>query len=248
MKPHHISQSENLIQKAFHNLYPSKPFIYQTIISYNRRLAPFNANIRLTEHKIHITLHEEWKEIDNQIVQGLIENLLGKIFKKKLKTINITLYKHFLKTLPQITQKTHIDPYLELSFDRNNKIFFENQIEKPNLKWGQNSIRKLAHYNLQTDTIMMSSIFKEAPEQFLDFIMYHEMLHKYHKFTTQGTRDSYHSPEFKQNEQKFPEAQKLEKEISLFAQKIKQQQQLNKKRTLPIIEQHSKNTFLSQFF
>ena len=226
----------NLIEQAYVNLFPCKPLTHQTSISYNRRLASFNANIKFSKTKLHLAMHQEWQDIDDQIKIGLAEHLLCKVFKYKAVTYNIQLYKHFLKTLPTITAKKTIEPYLEQSFDRNNVFFaatFQTQIEKTNLKWGQASIRKLAHYNLHTDTIAVSTLFKTAPQEMLDYLMYHEMLHKYHKFKTHGTRDSYHSAEFKQDEQKFPNAKQLEKNIPLFIRKAKKTILVNQPLSVP---------------
>ena len=56
--------------------------------------------------------------------------------------------------------------------------------------------------------------------------MYHELLHKYHKFKQKNGRSSFHTKEFRQAEALYPHQQEIEKEIELI---IKQ----NKKKLSP---------------
>ena len=203
----------NLIQESFNRLFPDKEFSYQTEMEYNRRLADFNANVYFTRNKIKINLNLQWKDIDNEIKIGLIQHLLLKIFKKKANTQNIELYNNFVKNIPILTPKTKSHPVLDQSFYRVNNHFFSNQLEKPNLTWGTDSKRKLASYNFHNDTITVSTIFENTKQEILDYLMYHELLHKYHKFNHKNGRSSFHTREFKMDEALFPNQKILEREI-----------------------------------
>ncbi|PIN73482.1 hypothetical protein COV20_04635 [Candidatus Woesearchaeota archaeon CG10_big_fil_rev_8_21_14_0_10_45_16] len=204
----------NLIQESYERLFPEKEFSYNAKMEYNRRLAPFNANIALHRNVLSVNMNLQWKDIDEEIKIGLIQHLLLKIFRKKGMTQNIELYNNFTKNIHILTPKDKIDPQLEISFDRVNKLFLESSLEKPNLCWGTDSRRKLAHYNFHNDTITVSTIFKEAAPHVLDYVMYHEMLHKHFKFEHNNGRSSYHSPAFKAAERQYPEYQEIEKEIT----------------------------------
>ena len=224
-----------LIQQSFERLYPNREFSYQTEIEYNRRLSDFNANISLHKNKIKVNFNLQWKSIDDEIKIGLIQHLLTKVFKTKTSTFNIKLYNQFIKNIHILTPKTQSDPILEEAFNLVNATFLESILEQPNLKWGRPATRKLAHYNFHNDTIVVSSIFKEAPQHMLNYIMYHEMLHKHFKFSHSNGRSSFHSKEFRQAEKLFPNSQQLEKEISLFIYKRKKTKQ-------------KKTGFLASFF
>ncbi len=202
-----------LITKSYEQLF-QKPSTYQTKLEYNRRLGPFNANISLRNHTIQVNLNLQWKDIDEEIKIGLIQHLLTRLFKSKRHTQNIELYNNFIKNIPILTPKTKTHPVLEASFNRMNEQFLDNQLEKPNLEWGKAAFRKLAHYNFHNDTILVSSIFQDAPQEVLDYIIYHEMLHKHHKFKQKNGRSSYHSREFRQDERRYPNHQLIEKQIS----------------------------------
>ena len=204
-----------LIQESFQRLFPEKDFNYHTQLEYNRRLSSFNANITCTLTKIKIHLNLQWKDIDDEIKIGLIQHLLLKVFKKKITTTNIQLYHNFIKNIPILTPKTKIDPYLHASFQRIQTKFLQN-IELPNLQWGADAKRKLAHYNFHNDTVTLSSLFKEAPQHIIDYLMYHELLHKKHQFNHKNGRSSYHNKQFREEEAIYPNFKQIDKEISLF--------------------------------
>ena len=143
------------------------------------------------------------------------------MFKRKVNTSNIELYNNFIKNIPILTEKTKSDPVLAESFYRVNQQFFFNQLEKPNLCWGTSSKRKLASYNFHNDTITVSTIFEGSEEKILDYLMYHELLHKYHKFKHKNGRSFYHTKEFKDDENLFPDKPQLEKEINQIIRKFR---------------------------
>lgn len=209
----------NLIQESFQRLFPNKEFNYQTKLEYNRRLSSFNANIKLQHNTISVNLNLQWKDIDNEIKIGLIQHLLLKILKKRANSPNIDLYNNFIKNIPILIPKTKSNPILEASFERTNQKFFSNMIDKPNLQWGTNSKRKLASYNFHDDTVTVSTIFKEARDEVLDYLMYHELLHKFHQFEHKNGRSAFHTRTFKEDEKKYPNHQQIEKEMNQIIRK-----------------------------
>lgn len=211
----------NLIQESYQRLFPEKECPYQTRLEYNRRLADFNARIKLHFNILSVNLNLQWKDIDQEIKIGLIQHLLLKILKKKKNTPEIELYHQFIRNIPLFAEKNKFDPLLEKSFQRVNDLFFNSELEKPNLVWGKDSLRKLACYNFHRDTITVSTIFKEARSEILDYVMYHELLHKFHQFTHQNGRSYFHHQEFKKNEKKYPHYPELETEINQLIRKHK---------------------------
>ena len=207
----------NLLHESYQRLFPDKELPYQTYIEYNRRLADFNANIRLHQNIISLHLNLQWKDIDDEIKIGLAQHLLLKILKKKAFSQNIDLYHQFIKNIPTLTPKTKTDMILAPAFQRVNQQFFSSEIEQPNLAWGDAAFRKLASYNFHTDTIVVSSIFKDAPPEIVDYLMYHELLHKHLKFNHSHGRSSFHTSEFKQAEHLFPKQEQIEQHLSTIA-------------------------------
>ena len=114
----------NLLQVSYQRLFPEQEFPYQTYIEYNRRLADFNANIRLHQNTLSLHLNLQWKDIDEEIKIGLVQNLLLRVLKKKINTLNIDLYHNFIRNIPTLMPKTRNDAVLESSFQRINSQFF----------------------------------------------------------------------------------------------------------------------------
>lgn len=220
----------DLIQESFQRLFPDREFTCQTEMEYNRRLSNFNANIKLYQNTIFVNLNLQWKDIDAEIKIGLIQHLLLKLFKQKKNTLNIELYNNFIKNIPILTPKTKTDPILEESYRRVNAQFFYNSLEKPNLEWGQKAYRKLASYNFHDDTVTVSNIFNDADRkidaEMIDYLMYHELLHKFHKFKHKNGRSSFHTKTFKEDEAKYPNCQEIERKIEGFIRSKKSRKKL----------------------
>jgi hypothetical protein len=92
------------------------------------------------------------------------------------------------------------------AFQRVNRQYFRNQMAAPRLVWGQRlSRRKLGHYQPATDTIQVSRTLDnpDVPSFVLDFIIYHELLHKHYGTQVSGGRRYSHTPDFKLAERRF---------------------------------------------
>lgn len=203
-----------LVEKAFNDLFPEKDSSdYEFSLRYHNKFKPFNANVRYRGKGIHFNLSKKWRKVSEEIQIGLIQELLLKVFKEKRKTMNIELYNIFMKKVHIAVPKTKSDPILEESFHRINEKYFFGMIEKPNLKWGSYSSRKLGSYEYGSDTVTISRILED--EEFLiDYIMYHELLHKKHKFKYKNGRNFHHTKEFKTSEREFEGRLKAESMIS----------------------------------
>lgn len=220
----------DLIQEAFQRLFPERSFDFQAVLKYNKKLGDFNANIRLRENLLRVNLNHKWKEIEPEIKIGLIQTLLLKMLGKKYgerqrgRTFNIELYNNFVKKIPSFTPKTKTEPSLEEAFQRVNQNYFSGRLEKPNLSWGAASFRKLACYNFHNDTVVVSSVFKEAREEVLDYLLYHELLHKKEKFDYKNNRNYFHTPKFKKAERLFFNKKQIEKQINQTVRQYKRKE------------------------
>ena len=213
----------DLIKEAFEEIYPNREIRYNFSLKYSRKFKPYNANVKLYGNNLIFNLSKDWKKISKEIQIGLIQELLIKILKdmgkNSKKTINMDLYNKFLKNVHIAIPKTKTDEILEASFDRVNEAYFSGMLNIPNLEWGNNSTSKLGCYTYGNDTITISTIFKNEDKKLLDYVMYHEMLHKKFKFESRNGRTLHHSPEFKRMEAKFENCDSIEKEISKLARR-----------------------------
>lgn len=208
-----------LVEQAFAQLFPEKnPLDYELKIKYHNKFKPYNANVRYLGNKIQFNLSKKWRTVSKEIQMGLIQELLLKIFKTKKKTTNIDLYNIFMKNIHIAIPKTKTNPILEDSFNRVNEKYFYGLIEISNLVWGSASLRKLGSYEYGSDTITISRIFEDN-HGLLDYIMYHEILHKKHKFQNKNGRNYHHTNKFKTDERRFKNSKEMEKEISRLISK-----------------------------
>jgi len=180
------------------------------ILKYSGHFNNYNANVKYSSSMMQFNLSSNWKNIDEDIQIGLIEHLLVKIFKLKgIKTDNMKLYEAYMKGLSKYARKHTHDPQLEESFHRVNEKFFNGTMEKPNLVFANESFHKLGSYEYATDTVKMSTIFQDLTEEsdkvHLDYVMYHELLHKKHTFNVKNGRHQAHTTAFRNDERKFGE-------------------------------------------
>ena len=211
-----------IVEKAYLELYPDKQLgEYDFSINYSGKFNDYNANVKRRGRNVEFNLSSKWKKINDDVKTGLIQSLLNKIFRTKITTQNMELYEIFLKKIHIAVPKTKVDPVLLESFNRVNEQYFNGLIENPNLIWGRDSIRKLGSYEYGADTITISSIFKNAEIELVDFIMYHEMLHKKHKFHTKNGRSYHHTTEFNNQERLFRNQEEVDKRINAFIRQHK---------------------------
>jgi len=203
----------HIVEESFQRLYPDKSYCYEGRIKYTDHFSAFNANVKKRGSILIFGLSRKWKEVDREIKIGLLQELLGKILKDRRKSINIDLYNNFVKTLHLSAEKEAGEPLLEDSFRRVNERYFYGMIEKPNLVFKGDSRRRLATYAYHTDTVSVSTKFRNAPEEIIDYLVYHELLHKKLKFKSSVERTVHHSPQFRRMEREFENSSEIEKQI-----------------------------------
>ncbi|QQS45539.1 MAG: hypothetical protein IPM66_16565 [Acidobacteriota bacterium] len=104
---------------------------------------------------------------------------------------------------------------LDESFDRVNIAYFNGLMPKPRLVWNRTpTLRKFGHYQPNRDTVMISVSLDDAgvPAFVVDFVLYHELLHKKHGAMIVNGRRLVHSPAFRADERLFaayPQATEL---------------------------------------
>ena len=217
-----------LIEEAFKELFPDKEFDNSCRVRYSKAFKGYNANIKYYSSKkeIVLSLSKNWNGVSKDIKKGLIQELLVKIFKAKntkiKRTLSMDLYQIYLKNTHIAAEKNNIDPTLQESFLRVNENYFNGMLDQTNLVWGSYSLRTLGKYDYGTDTIMISKIFKDGPDKFIDRVMHHEMLHKKHKYNSKNGRCHHHTNAFRNDEKKFENFDNVEKEISNYIRNFKQ--------------------------
>ncbi|OGG94748.1 MAG: hypothetical protein A2508_06755 [Candidatus Lambdaproteobacteria bacterium RIFOXYD12_FULL_49_8] len=102
---------------------------------------------------------------------------------------------------------------------RTQQLYFPEMKTYPKVVWlDRFSTRKLAHYSLNRDEIAFSLIFDRlnAPKVLLDYLAFHELLHKDVGIKRQKGRISAHGPDFKAREREYPGFKEIEPLIHRF--------------------------------
>jgi len=95
---------------------------------------------------------------------------------------------------------------LGVSFNRVNAEYFHGRLQRPRLVWGESfTMRKFGHYDGIRDTVVVSSSLDrlDVPAFVVDFVIYHELLHRTMGVAYTNGRRAAHTPAFKRQERAF---------------------------------------------
>ncbi|HZL34057.1 MAG TPA: hypothetical protein VFC78_02030 [Tepidisphaeraceae bacterium] len=112
---------------------------------------------------------------------------------------------------------------LSASFNRVNAAYFAGQMPRPRLTWNRTFTgRKFGHYDWILDTVMVSRTLDSAglPEFVVDFLVFHELLHKFHGVHWVNGRGYAHTAEFYASERKFAQYAQAEAMLKQLARAI----------------------------
>lgn len=96
-------------------------------------------------------------------------------------------------------------------FQRVNQTYFAGNLSPPHLVWSsRDTFRKFGHYEFETDTVMISRTLdrSDIPDLVLDYVMFHELLHKTLGYRQIKGRRYAHTAEFQAQEKVFQGYQK----------------------------------------
>lgn len=108
------------------------------------------------------------------------------------------------------------------SYERVNQEYFLGKLGRPHLTWSSRlTHRKFGHYQWDTDTVMISKALDQpgVPEIVIDFVVYHELLHK--KLGVKKTKHNRiaHTQAFREAEERFTEIKKARQHLNRIAKK-----------------------------
>jgi len=136
-------------------------------------------------------------------------------------------YKHIMTQLwkhtPQSNSSTQGDFYnLQYLFDKINLEYFNENLEQPRLRWsGREATRRLGYYHPDSDTITLSHFLdqKGIPAYVVEYVLYHEMLHKKLGLKEVNSYRVAHTTHFKKLEKSFKQASAAEAFLKHIQQK-----------------------------
>lgn len=212
---------KNILQEAHELLFPHARAERIFKVTYSGRFKDFGGYLHMNGKVLELKLSRRFHGTSREIQIGMAQELLCKLFKRKKNTMFIDIYNNFVKNLHIAIPKTRNHPTLNDSFERINSRYFLGLVERPNLVWGKASKRTLGSYDYKTDTITISRIFQKAEDRLLDYVMFHETLHKQRKFEVRAQKTIYHDGKFKRAEKIFENSEQTEKDVNKFVSKVR---------------------------
>ena len=171
---------------------------------------------------IELQLSEGFIQADDNILQAIISMvLLGNNRQDKQLVRNFGLTEEYRDVILELDLIADLDAEnpqgncydLEKLFERINQAYFAGKMAKPRLTWNQTlTHRKLGHYEPLRDRVVMSRTLDDShvPQIVVEFVLYHELLHKHHGFKWVNGKRMAHTPEFRRSEKQFEYYQEAE--------------------------------------
>lgn len=173
-----------------------------------------------------IKINEGFILADTSVLEALVVSILrGKTPKTKSVFYEYSLSEEFAELLLAI--ELMVEDLAETAqgsihhlgdiFEKVNQTYFSSTLDKPKLCWSRTySKRKFGHYEPSRDRVVISLNLdaKQIPSYVVEFVMYHELLHKAHGHRNQNGRRMVHTPEFRMDERKFKQYLQAEQHLS----------------------------------
>lgn len=170
---------------------------------------------RRDEAGLHVTLHEGLINASPEVLRAVVCLIIQQQREdyRKLAT-DYGVSDDFMEVVAALEMTTtSVEDFtrgqaydLEKVFNRVNATYFSGKMARPKLMWNRVlTTSRMGHYNLARDAIMISITLDapDVPEYVVDFVMYHELLHKQLGVTVSNGRRNVHTPEFRAAERRF---------------------------------------------
>ena len=108
------------------------------------------------------------------------------------------------------------------SFSRVNQTYFQGDLPKPHLVWSNRlTFRKFGHYQWDTNTVMISRTLDQPrmPAYVLDYVMFHELLHKKMGLKLVNHHRVAHTHAFRVEERKFKQFKEAQQKLNKLTKK-----------------------------
>jgi hypothetical protein len=214
-----MSEVKKFFADAFRHLGSSRgvPVIDVRFYPY----AGLRHTIRVRSGQVYVRLSDICKDGPPEVMRALAFVLVARLLGKKVPAVHDRTYRDY-SLAPEVMRSSDIarrgrgrkmissaqgSVYdLTRMFSKLNRRYFDASLEKPALTWSQRKTRSiLGHHDrvYQTITISKSLDSTQVPEWFVEYILYHEMLHIKHAARMINGRRYYHTAAFRLDERRF---------------------------------------------
>jgi hypothetical protein len=232
-----MSQSQShlssLFSEAFRQLDRTRPAPEIEVRFYP--YAGISHKIRLRSGRVYVRISDIFKNAPVDVHRALAFILVARLLRRRTPEIHERVYRAYACS-PQVLRASDLarrqrgrKPVssargrvydLDKMFQRLNRRYFDQELEKPVLTWSQRRTRRiLGHHDAAHDTIVISKTLddQEVPEWFVEYVLYHEMLHIKHPARLIKGRRYYHTNAFRAEEQRFPYYEEAQRWLEMIA-------------------------------
>jgi hypothetical protein len=229
----HKSEATKYFADAFRQLGGSRG-----VPSIDVRFYPYAGlrhTIRLRSGRVYVRLSDICKDSSPDVLRALAWILVSRLLGKRVPAIHDRVYRDYSFTSAVMRAsdlarrgrgRKHISSAqgeiynLDRMFAKLNRKFFEGELAKPTLTWSQRRTRNiLGHHDHIYDSITISKTLdsEDVPEWFVEYILYHEMLHIKHPARLINGRRYYHTSAFRLDERRFPNYEQAQRWLEQLA-------------------------------
>src|SRR6185295_7995443 len=196
--PFHL---QRIFGEAFRQLDPAGRRFRLNLADIEVKYYPYvglHHTIRVRAGRVYVRLSDLFQTAPPEVIRALAFLLVARLLSRKAPRDQERIYRAFAFS-PQLLRASDIARRqrgrkvissaqgavydLEKIFGRLNRRYFDGEMEKPVLTWSQRKARSiLGHHDAAHDTITISKALdsREVPEWFVEYIVFHEMLHIKH--------------------------------------------------------------------
>jgi len=197
--------------------------------------AGLHHTIRLRSGRVYVRLSDICKDCPPEALRALAFVLVARLMGKRIPEVHKRVYQDYSVT-PEVMRSSDLarrrrgrkmissaqgEVYdLDRMFAKLNRRFFFGELAKPALTWSQRRTRNiLGHHDRVYETITISKTLDspEVPDWFVEYVLYHEMLHVKHPAKLINGRRYYHTSAFRLDERRFPAYQEAQKWLERIA-------------------------------
>src|SRR5258706_12517134 len=187
--------------------------------------AGLHHTIRVRAGRVYVRLSDLFQAAPPEVMRALAFLLVARLLSRKAPAAQERIYRSYAFS-PKVLRASELARRqrgrkviasaqgkvydLEQIFGCANPLYFHGQVPTPALTWSKRRARSiLGHHDAAHETITISKTLdsKDVPEWFVEYIVFHEMLHIKHPARIINGRRYYHSPAFRAEEQSFPRYQ-----------------------------------------
>jgi SprT-like family len=212
---------QKVFSEAFRQLDPTGRRFRLAVADIEVKFYPYaglHHTIRVRGGRVYVRLSDIFQTAPPEVISAIAFLLVARLLSRKVPKAHELIYRKYAFS-PQVLRASDLARQkrgrkvissaqgkvydLDRMFARLNRHYFQGELEKPVLTWSKRRARSiLGHHDSVHNTITISKTLDshDVPDFFVEYILYHEMLHIKHPARLINGRRYYHTAAFRSEE------------------------------------------------